>query len=153
VRGLARCDRLKTSRTVAGHVHIALRVFREVEVYEESHAKLALVGGADDEEIRDAFRRLALVTHPDHDGSVGAATRMRSLIDARDVLLGRYEQRVPMAFGDFARSVCAQGPGSVDEAVARDLARLINQDDDASVYIRGACSDGSRPKTGPDPGS
>lgn len=105
-------------------------------MYEDAYATLGLKGGADDQEVRRAFRRLALLTHPDYDGSAGAADRMRALVKAREALIRRFEGRVAVAFEDFLRSLCPDGEGGLDEGVALQLARLINQDDDASVYIR-----------------
>lgn len=54
---------------------------------EEAYAILGLAPGADDEQVKEAHRRLMVKLHPDHGGSDYLATKINR---ARDVLLRRH---------------------------------------------------------------
>ena len=61
--------------------------------WREPSEVLGLPRGAPRHEVKAAFRRLALLYHPDVDSSPAAAERFREAKAAADVLLGRVRRR------------------------------------------------------------
>ena len=104
---------------------------------DEHHATLGLEPGADEDEIRRAFRRLALRAHPDRNPAPGADDRMRLLVEARDALLSRLAHRRPVHFDDFLDRVVVSTIGRADTSLGRKLARLIHRDPNAGIRIVG----------------
>ena len=97
--------------------------------------RLGLESGADAAAIKRAFRRLTLERHPDQSSSSAAAAEMAELLETREALLAEISRRSQVTLAEFKRSVIAPTLGQVDEILARRLARLVNADSEASVWV------------------
>ena len=103
---------------------------------EVHHKTLGLEPGADDLAIKAAFKALALKTHPDHHPVLDANEKMRDLIQARRALLAPLKGRRALTLEEFAKGLGVSQESASAEPLLSSLARLINQDREASIVVR-----------------